>query len=128
EMTVAGKRIYLINVAPALEEIRSGGRLRARFGHRCEELSGDQARQLLESRRHYDWSAEGAGMRLSDVDPREIEVAQRFYRSAHGRAPASSLALAVQLGLTRDDEDDPELNNAGALLLGRFEPRQVQLD
>jgi hypothetical protein len=89
-----------INVAPALEEIRCGGRLRARFGRRCDELSGDQARQLLESRRRYDWSAEPSGMRLAQAVPAALDLARRFYRDEHGRNPPSTLALVTQLGLT----------------------------
>ncbi|MGH2460061.1 MAG: ATP-binding protein, partial [Chloroflexota bacterium] len=128
EMTVVGKRLYLINVAPALEEIRYEGKLHARFGRRCDELSGDLSRQLLESRRRYDWSAEPSGLRLSQALPQAIELAQRYYRQEHGRTPSSVLALAVQLGITLNDEDDPVLNNAGALLLCPFDPGQVQID
>jgi ATP-dependent DNA helicase RecG len=146
ELTVAGRRIYLINVAPALEEIRCGGRLRARFGRRCDELSGDQARQLLESRRRYDWTAEPSGMRLSQAMPAALELARRFYRDEHGRIPPSTLALVAQLGLTVGDGStddragaganaeagagagDPQLNTAGALLLCAYEPSQVQID
>jgi len=37
EIIEGGKRLYLINVPPALSEIRSGGKLRARFGTDCVE-------------------------------------------------------------------------------------------
>jgi len=43
ELFEVGQRLYLINVAPALSEIRSGGKLRARFGTDCLELDGDRA-------------------------------------------------------------------------------------
>jgi hypothetical protein len=65
ELTVEGKRLYLINVAPALGEIRSGGKLRTRFGTDCVELDGDRARKFLEQRRNYDWSAEPSPERLN---------------------------------------------------------------
>ena len=125
-----GKRIYLINVAPALEEIRCDGKLRARFADGCRELSGDQARVLLEQRRHYDWSAEPAGLRLSAVDPRALELGRRFYAEARGRGAASDRALVTQLGLLAGDgqASDPELNRAGILLLAAFEPDVQQLD
>lgn len=128
EMTVAGKRVYLINVAPALEEIRCDGKLRARLGRRCEELTGDQARRFLETRRRYDWSAEPSSIRLSQAVPSALALANRFYRDEHARTPASDRALATQLGLTVDDSEDPTLNNAGALLLCAFDPGQVQID
>ena len=128
EMTVAGKRVYLINVAPALEEIRCDGKLRARFGRRCEEITGDQARRFLETRRRYDWSAEPSGMRLSWAVPAAVALMKRFYREEHARTPASARSLAAQLDLTVDDAEDPTLNNAGALLLCAFDPGQVQID
>jgi ATP-dependent DNA helicase RecG len=129
ELYVADHRIYLINVAPALEEIRCDGKLRARFGSRCEELTGDQARRLLEERRRYDWSAEPSGFHLSHAVPAALDLARRSYVQEHGRAPHSSLALVSQLGLVAvADVDDPALNNAGALLLCAFEPGVVQLD
>lgn len=125
-----GKRLYLINVAPALEEIRCDGKLRARFADGCRELSGDQARLLLEQRRHYDWSAEPSGLRLSQVDPTALDLARRSYADARGRAAASARALVTRLGLLASDaqDRDPELNRAGALLLAAFEPDIQQLD
>lgn len=130
EMVAEGRRLYLINVAPALEEIRCDGKLRARFGSQCRELSGDQARQLLEQRRRYDWSAEPSGFRLSSALPAALETAERYYRAEQVRVPPSALALVSQLGLLVGgaDEPDPELNNAGALLLCSFEPQTVQVD
>lgn len=130
EITVEERRLYLINVAPALEEIRCDGRLRSRFGAGCRELSGDQARQLLEQRRRYDWSAEPSGFKLPEAVPAALEIAERYYRDEHVRVPPSPTALASQLGLLAEDAEsqDPELNNAGALLLCRYEPRSVQLD
>lgn len=130
ELAVEGHRIYLVNVAPALEEIRCDGRLRARFGARCEELTGDQARRLLEERRRYDWSAEPSGFRLSDAVPAALDLARRYYQTGHGRVPQSDAALVSQLGLQAAGaySDDPILNNAGALLLCPFELSQEQLD
>ncbi len=130
EIVVEQRRLYLINVAPALEEIRCEGKLRARFGSKCRELSGDQARHLLEQRRRYDWSAEPSGFRLSDALPGALEIAETYYKAEQVRVPASILALVSQLGLVADDTDaqNPELNNAGALLLCSFEPKAVQLD
>src|SRR5262245_29329626 len=128
ELVVEGKRLYLVNVADALEEIRCDGKLRARVGRGCEELTGDQARQLLERRRRYDWSAEPSGLRLSRAEPAALAVAHRLYRQEHGRTPPDDAALASQLGLTIDDGDDARLNNAGAALLCALEPDRVQIN
>jgi len=134
EMHFEGARLYLVNVAPALEEIRCDGKLRARVGTRCEEMSGDQARRFLEERRRYDWSAEASGFRLSDARPDALAIARRYYQDEHGRVPGSDSALVSQLGLLAGDPncagppDDPSLNNAGALLLCPFEPGSMQLD
>lgn len=130
ELQVASYRLYLINVAPALEETHCDGRLRARFGSRCQDLSGDQARRLLEERRRYDWSAEPSGFHQSDVDPISLAIARHHYQQTHGRVPQSSIALASQLGLYVDGtpSDNPELNNAGALLFARLDPATIQFD
>lgn len=130
EREVAGQRIYLVNVAPALEEIRCDGKLRARFGSQCQELSGDQARRLLEERRRYDWSAEPSGFHQSDVEPAALDIARRYYRAEHDRVPQSDLALVSQLGLHAGDSSssDPELNNARALLFARYEPASPLFD
>lgn len=126
EVTTFGPRLYVINVEPALEEIRASGKLRTRHGRRCVELTGDTARRFLEARRGFDWSAEPSGMRLSSADPKAIETAMRFYRQRHGTTPPSERELASRMGVLLDDGDDPELNRAGALLLAPFEPRVVQ--
>lgn len=130
EREVVGKRVYLINVPPALEEVRVEGKLRARMGSSCEEVSGDRARQFLQARRGYDWSATPSGMRLSQADPEALAIARALYRDARGRLPAADRALASQLGLLAADgaADDPWLNNAGALLLGHLAPDQPQID
>lgn len=128
EREVADARIYLINVPPALEEIRCGGKLRARFGKACEELSGDRAREFLERRRNFDWSAEPSGLKLSQVTAEAIEAAKEHYRAEHGTAPDSDLEMARRLGVVIDDGDDPELNRGGALLLAPFEPSLEQID
>ncbi len=123
-----GRRIYLIDVAPALEEVRVGGKLRARFGDQCVELTGDRAREFLERRRNYDWSARPSDFRLSDADDAALESARAHYEESKGSSPGTDLALARRLGLTADDSEDPQLNNAGALLLCHFEPSVNQLD
>jgi ATP-dependent DNA helicase RecG len=128
ERRVNASRIYLINVAPGLEEVRVGGKLRARFGTRCDELTGDQAREFLERRRRFDWTAETSGLRLSDADPNAIRSARRHYEEQRGAAPESDLALVRRLGVALDDSSDPELSRAGALLLCHFEPGTTQLD
>jgi len=43
-----GLRVGVYEQAPALGEVRSGGKLRARFGTSCVELDGDRAREFLE--------------------------------------------------------------------------------
>jgi ATP-dependent DNA helicase RecG len=128
QLTVAGKRIYLINVAPSLEEIWCEGKLRARFGTDCEELTGDRARWFLERRRRYDWSSEPSGLPLSQALPDALRVAHQHYEARQGRSAGSDLALARRLGVSLSGDDDPELNRAGALLLCRIEPDALQLD
>ena len=127
EVTSFGPRLYLINVPPALEEIRAGGKLRMRRGTACVEISGDDARRLLEDRRGFDWSAEPSGIRLSAADPVAFRSARRRYQERRGAAPESDRELASRMGVLLDDADDPELNRAGALLLTAFEPHVNQL-
>jgi ATP-dependent DNA helicase RecG len=128
EYTVAGKRIYLINVAPALGEIRSGGKLRTRFGTDCVELDGDRARRFLERRRSYDWSAEPSPERLSDCDPAAMKSAHDHYSATRGRPVGSDFELVRRLGVATNDDDDPTLNKAGAVLLCHYEPRVERID
>lgn len=116
-----GVRLYLIVVEPAFEEIRAGGKLRARRGARCVEMTGDDARRFLEERRGYDWSAEASGMRLSHADPRALDIAERFFAQRHGSRPGSARELASRMRVLRGDAADPELTRAGALLLAPFE-------
>ena len=127
-LEVEGRRIYLIDVPPALEEVRVDGKLRARFGDQCRELSGDRAREFLERRRNYDWSARPSTFRLSAAVPEALDVARRYYEEAKGNSTPTDLALARRLGVTTDDSGDPVLNNAGALLLCDFDPGVDQLD
>lgn len=103
------------------------GKLRARHGTACEELSGDRARELLERRRNFDWTAAPSGLRLSTADGAGLDAAARHYAAASGRSRLSALELARRLGVALDDSDDPELSRAGALLLCRAEPGVVQL-
>ncbi|WP_217914729.1 ATP-binding protein [Miltoncostaea marina] len=117
EVTVAGARVYLVNVAPALEEIRCQGKLRARLGTDCVELTGDRARQFLERRRNYDWSSAPSGLRLSDASREALSSARRHFRDEHGAEAQGDLAVVRRLGVAIDDGDDPVLSRAGALLL-----------
>ncbi|CAB4944078.1 unannotated protein [freshwater metagenome] len=125
---VSGQRLYLINVAPALEEVRCGGKLRARYGDDCIELTGDRAREFLERRRNFDWTAQPSGLLLSAAMPDAFAYAHRLYEEQRGRSAGTDLALAKRLGITLDASDDPELNRAGALLLCEFEPQVDQID
>lgn len=127
EITSLSARLYLINVPPALEEIRAGGKLRMRRGTDCVEVSGDDARRLLEDRRGFDWTAEPSGIRLSAADPVALRSARRRYQERRGAAPDSDRELASRMGILLDDTEDPELNRAGALLIAPFEPRVSQL-
>lgn len=127
-LEVEGHRIYLIDVPPALEEVRVDGKLRARFRDQCRELSGDRAREFLERRRNYDWSARPSTFRLSAAVREALDVARAHYEESRGNPAPTDLALARRLGVTTDDSDDPVLNNAGALLLCDFEPGVNQLD
>lgn len=121
ELTVAGARIYLVNVAPALEEIRCQGKLRGRLGTDCVELTGDRAREFLERRRNYDWSAAPSGLRLSDASPEALASARRHFRDEHGAEAQGDLALVRRLGVAVDDGEDPVLSRAGALLLCEYD-------
>lgn len=127
ELHEGGARLYLINVAPALEEIRVGGKLRARHGTDCLELDGDRAREFLERRRRFDWTGEPSGMRFSQMDERALASAHRHYEEENGRGAGSDLELTRRLGVLLDDGDDPELNRAGAMLLGDFDPQVDQI-
>jgi ATP-dependent DNA helicase RecG len=121
-------RLYLINVAPALSEVRSGGKLRARFDRDCVELDGSRAREFLELWRNYDWSAEASSERLSSCDRSALTSAHGHYLAAQGRPAGSDLELLRRLGVTMDDRDNPHLNRAGALLLCRYDMDVEQLD
>lgn len=123
EVIEQGARLLLVNVPDQLEEIRHNGRLRTRIGARCVDLSGDRARQFLEERRGYDWSAQPSGLRLSHATPEALASARRHYTEEHGNAPGSDRELVRRLGLLVDDDpEDPAFNRAGALLLCPFEP------
>jgi ATP-dependent DNA helicase RecG len=128
EHTSTGVRLYLINVAPALEEVRVDGKLRARFQTGCVELTGDRAREFLEQRRQYDWSQESSGMRLSDAFVGALAGAQDRYAEARGRRAGSDLELVRRMKVTLDDSDNPVLTRAGALLLCEYEPMVERLD
>jgi len=128
ELTVAGARLYLVNVAPALEEIRCQGKLRARLGTDCVELTGDRAREFLERRRNYDWSAAPSGLRLADASPDALASARRHFRDEHGAEAQGDLALVRRLGVAVDDGEDPFLSRAGALLLCAYEDDGGGLD
>lgn len=128
ELHEHGGRLYLINVAPALEEVRCGGKLRARYGDECIELTGDRAREFLERRRNFDWTAQPSGMRLSDAVPEALAYAHRLFEEQRGRSAGTDLALARRMGIALDDESDPALSRAGAMLLCDFEPQVDQID
>ena len=129
ERLVAGQRIYFIVVPNSIAETRMTGEsaLRTRVGDECVELSGDDARRFLEFRRRYDWSENRSGYRFSEAAPVALDLAMEDYRQEHGRVPSDALALLRQLGLTVDDTVDPELNNAGALLLCSFDRGATQI-
>ena len=127
EVVEQGRRLYLINVPPAIEEIRAGGKLRMRRGKSCQEVSGDDARRLLEERRGFDWTAQPSGLHLSAANPDAFRVARRFYGERRGEPPSSDRELARRMGVLIDDSQDPELNRAGAILLAPFEPSMNQL-
>lgn len=126
-----GVRLYVINVPPALEEIRCGDRLRTRQGTDCVELTGDRAREFLERRRGFDWTAQPSGLHLSSATRRALSLARAHYEAEHGLAPASDLELARRMGVLGAPGDgngeDPELTRAGALLLTPFEPATDQI-
>lgn len=123
-----GVRLLMINVPDALEFIRVRGRLRTRRGTDCIELDGTLAREFLERRRGYDWSAQPSGMCLSAAVPEALASARRHYEAeTNAPAPGSDRELTRRLGIIAVDGDDPEFTNAGALLLCPFEPANEQL-
>ncbi len=124
----SGARLLIINVPDALQEISVGGRLRTRMGTDCVELTGDRAREFLEARRGYDWSAEPSGWRLSQAHPDAMASAIAHYTRRQGAAAIGAADLAARLRLLVDDAADPELNRAGALLLCPIEPTGTQID
>lgn len=136
---VNGVTLLLIDVPPALELIRSGGKLRGRVGTACVELGPDRAADLLDRRRGYDWSAQPSGFRFRQAVPSALRSARRKYEAARGLAPESDLELCRRMGVVvvpgvgavgadpHADPADPELNNAGALLLCASHPDVEQL-
>ncbi len=129
ELLLAGARLYLIDVPPALEEVRSAGKLRTRLNKECVELSGDRARQFLERRRGYDWSAAPSGRFFREITPETLASAREKYQAAKGLAPESDLELCRRMGVLIGDgsQADPELKVAGALLLTTYDPGVEQL-
>jgi ATP-dependent DNA helicase RecG len=127
EVQRAGVRLLLVNVPDALEEVRSNGKLRTRVGTDCEELTGDRARQFLEARRGFDWSAQRSGMHLSMATSEAWASARRHYEEENGTAPGSNHEIARRLGVLLGDDEDPELSRAGALLLCAYEPNAPQI-
>jgi ATP-dependent DNA helicase RecG len=129
EVTDDGARLLLINVPDALAETYVDRTLRRRLGTDCVELTGDAARRFLEERRGFDWSAQPSGFRLSDATPEAVESGSAHYVRRHGSGAIEARELAVRLkALVDPSEDNPELNNAGALLLCPFEPERDQID
>jgi len=128
EIYEGGVRLLLVNVPDALGEIYADGKLRTRVGTDCVELTGDAARHFLEERRGFDWSAQPSGLRLSSATPDAIESAVAHYQRKNGTTlGARELALRLKVLLDQADPD-PELTNAGALLLCEFEPGRDQID
>ncbi len=126
-LSESGARLLIINVPDALQEVAVNGHLRTRVGTDCVEVTGDRAREFLEARRGYDWSAEPSGWRLSQADPAATASAIDHYARRQGAAIGAA-DLAARLRLLVDDAADPELNQAGALLLCAVEPRWTQID
>lgn len=128
EIYEGGVRLLLVNVPDALGEIYADGKLRTRVGTDCVELTGDAARHFLEERRGFDWSAQPSGLRLSSATPDAIESAVAHYQRKNGTTlGAREIALRLKVLLDQADPD-PELTNAGALLLCEFEPGRDQID
>jgi ATP-dependent DNA helicase RecG len=128
EVIQNGKRLYLINVAPALGEIRCGGKLRTRVGTDCVELDGDRAREFLERRQNYDWSADPSHERFSSCDPEALNAARRHYEAKNGLPAPSDLELLRRLGVLMDGGENPYLSQAGAVLFCAYEPGVERLD
>lgn len=125
--SVAGSRIYLIDIPSNLSEIYIDQKLYVRFGAQCVEPTAAQARAILEQRRAFDWTAEASQMHVSDIVPQAMDSARRHYEEAHEVAPSSLEILRRMNVLIDESVGDPELNRAGALLLTRFEPQKEQI-
>ena len=88
EVHEGSARLYLVSVHPGLEEARVANVLRARQGTDCVELTGERAREFLERRRNFDWTAESSGMRLSNAEPDALLSAHAHHREEHGQQGA----------------------------------------
>lgn len=128
EVDVFGARLLLINVPDVLQEITVDSKLRTRRGKECVDLTGDQARQFLESRRKFDWTAETSSMHLSDVTPEAVLSAREHYRAENGEVPTSDRELLNRLGVLLGQGNNPELTIAGALLFCEYEPEVEQIN
>lgn len=127
ETFVAGKRILLIDVPESVSDIRVNGKLQTRLGPNCVPLNGEAELNFIQSRKNFDWSAQKSGMRLSQAEPDAIQSARVHFTDAKGIAPASDRELASRLGVLTDNEVDPELTRAGALMFCKFESTAQQI-
>jgi len=121
------KRVLFIDVPASIREIHFNEKLQTRVGTSCVDLTGEMALGFLQSRRNFDWSALQSGMNLSQAESDAIEIARHLYKSTKGSAPESDRELASRLGILYDNEENPELTRAGALLLCKYEPTAEQM-
>ena len=125
----AGGKIYVINIAPSSFLTACKNQMQERIGKQCLPLTADRARETLDRRRNYDWSAEKSSTRVSDVDPDALRVAVRLYEREQARRIVDPVALMRRLRLTADEDGtNPTLLNAGALLFTASEPDNLQID
>lgn len=128
EFRFAETRLLLIDVNDALEVIRVKGKIQTRVGTRSVEMNAGFARDFLEQKHNFDWSFQGSGMHLSQVDAEAMSLAHTYYERSKGKKAGSNRDLAKSLGILRDDTDDPELTRAGALLLCDYDPNVEQIN
>lgn len=121
EMEEDGVPLIVVDVPPAVEPCsNTAGLATRRVGKDCAPFTPDQQREMRAARGQLDWSAEPSGLRLTDLDPIEIERLRRLLRDG-GDVELARLRDAPLLESLRLVDADGAVTNAGVVLLGREE-------
>lgn len=125
EARIGGQRVLIIRPPQAVEAVRYRGRITWRVDNRCVEidLATWYARRMV--RTHYDWSAQGSDLPVSDVRRPALDLVRQFLRDS-GEPASTDLADEPDQAMLRRLNvvtRDGMLTNAAALLLhGREAP------